>query len=127
MCETMYTKTKQELEVLKVAKGVIAKVFQSYANVASTAQKTSSASKNETSVNHIDELIAKCSTEVTEEVANGHLTYELAIHTMTAVGMVLTGRTKDFVIPRDTVVSYTSGSTTYSSLDVEKDIPEEEK
>ena len=96
MCEVQYTKTKQELEAIKVAKSVIAKVFQTYANPASPAQKTA--------VSTIDELIAKCSTEVTEEVSNGHLSYDLAIHTMTAIKMVLTGRTTEFVIPRDSVV-----------------------
>lgn len=96
MCEVQYTKTKQELEAIKVAKSVIAKVFQTYANPTSPAQKTS--------VSTIDELIAKCSTEVTEEVSNGHLSYDLAIHTMTAIKMVLTGRTTEFVIPRDPVV-----------------------
>ena len=96
MCEVQYTKTKQELEAIKVAKSVIAKVFQTYANPTSPAQKTT--------VSTIDELIAKCSTEVTEEVSNGHLSYDLAIHTMTAIKMVLTGRTTEFVIPRDPVV-----------------------
>ena len=96
MCEVQYTKTKQELEAIKVAKSVIAKVFQTYANPTSPTQKTA--------VSTIDELIAKCSTEVTEEVSNGHLSYDLAIHTMTAIKMVLTGRTTEFVIPRDPVV-----------------------
>lgn len=96
MCEVQYTKTKQELEAIKVAKSVIAKVFQTYANPTSPAPKTA--------VSTIDELIAKCSTEVTEEVSNGHLSYDLAIHTMTAIKMVLTGRTTEFVIPRDPVV-----------------------
>lgn len=96
MCEVQYTKTKQELEAIKVAKNVIAKVFQTYANPTTPAQKTA--------VSTIDELIAKCSTEVTEEVSNGHLSYDLAIHTMTAIKMVLTGRTTEFVIPRDPVV-----------------------
>lgn len=96
MCEVQYTKTKQELEAIKVAKSVIAKVFQTYANPTSPAQKNP--------ISTIDELIAKCSTEVTEEVSNGHLSYDLAIHTMTAIKMVLTGRTTEFVIPRDPVV-----------------------
>lgn len=98
MCEAQYTKTKQELEAIKVAKSVIAKVFQTYANPTSPAQKNAVSST-------IDELIAKCSTEVTEEVSNGHLSYDLAIHTMTAIKMVLTGRTTEFVIPRDPVVT----------------------
>ena len=100
MCEAQYTKTKQELEAIKVAKSVIAKVFQIYANPTSPAQKTTT-----TVSSTIDELIAKCSAEVTEEVANGHLSYDLAIHTMTAIKMVLTGRTTEFVIPRDPVAS----------------------
>ena len=96
MCEVQYTKTTHELEAIKLSNIVIAKVFQTYANPTSPAQKTA--------VSTIDELIAKCSTEVTEEVSNGHLSYDLAIHTMIAIKMVLTGRTTEFVIPRDPVV-----------------------
>lgn len=51
MCEAQYTKTKQELEAIKVAKNVIAKVFQTYANPTSPAQKPAVTST-------IDELIA---------------------------------------------------------------------
>lgn len=101
MCKDYkFGKTQQELDALKNAKMVIAKVLESYAM--QNAQKNSdSATKHENNSNKLDELISKCSLQVTEEVAESHFTYDMAIHVMNAVGLILAGRTAEFKIVTD--------------------------
>ena len=39
--------------------------------------------------------------QVTEEVAESHFTYDMAIHVMSAIGLILAGRTAEFKIATD--------------------------
>ena len=98
MCkDTMYNKTSQELEALKNAKMVIAKVLEEYA-LQKVRKNSESATKHENNTDRLTELIGKCSAQVTEEVAAGHFTYDMAIHVMCAIGLILSGRTVEFRI-----------------------------
>lgn len=125
MCDTMYTKSKQELDAINNAKMVIAKVLSTYATASAGGQKTSSANQNDTSTNKLEVLIDKCSIQVTNEVIDGHIPYEQAINTMTAIGMILSGRGKEFSIPKDVTYRTINSSTTVNAMDNVVDPSEE--
>lgn len=125
MCDTMFTKSKQELDAINNAKTVIAKVLSTYAIASAGGQKTSSANHDDTPGNKLEALIDKCSIQVTNEVIDGHIPYEQAINTMSAVGMILSGRGKEFSIPKEVSYRNLNQSTTVDVMDTTVDPSEE--